>query len=158
MTRANLAVSALLLCTLTCGCKISSEHESSAPPRPAQPVIPGGIDVIENTNLAHSDNAAAVLRSCGRPASDHVLAIYNKLNQGPVRRIVYKQKKLVTIEFIPTHPIERSQAKGHLTAKLPAGSVWRFDVAHAPSELDAITAARLQLLLPCAAKPLRSEF
>jgi len=158
MTRTTLAVSATLLCALTFGCKSTSERINSAAEQPAQPSLPGGIDVSENHNVAHTDNAAQVIESCGKPSPDQVLPIYNKMNQGPVRRMVYRKQRLVTLEFSPTHPIARADAHHHLSAQLPAGSTWRFDIAHVPKELDVITAARMELFLPCAAKALRSEF
>jgi hypothetical protein len=159
MSRTSFAAFAILLCAFTLGCKPTSERMNEAAEHPtATAEQSGGVDVTENSAVAQTDNADQILQSCGPPSSDQVLPIYNKLNQGPIRRMTFHQRRLVTLEFIPSHPIERTSSNQKLTPQLPAGSVWRFDVAVVPKELDMITAARLKLFLPCASKALRNEF
>ncbi len=109
-----------------------------------------------------TDSAQQVMASCGRPSSDTVLAIYDKLNNGPVRRMVYHHlHRVMTIDFTPSHPLKRDpNAPKHAVppARLPAGSVWRFDEASVPKELDMITAGRVAVFLPCAGAALRAEY
>ena len=56
------------------------------------------------------DEAAQVLQTCGRPASDKILPIYTKLEHGPVRRLVYTGRRRVTLDFVPSDPQPHSRS------------------------------------------------
>jgi hypothetical protein len=126
----------------------------------------GGVAVKQVAANPTVDDAALVMARCGMPATDEVFPIYNHLNNGPVRKVLYRGKHTVLIEFIPSHPIlkdtvdQRRPLKGTegLPKELPAGSVWRFDAAMMKNEEEAITADRLAFLLPCASKALHPEY
>jgi hypothetical protein len=141
------------------GCQ--EEHPTSHPQifsSAVNPAAPATNEVGPGT----TDSAAQVMGLCGRPGSDTVLAIYDKLNNGPVRRMVYRHlHRVITVDFTPSHPLKRDpNASRHAVppARLPAGSVWRFDEASVPKELDMITAARVAVFLPCAGAALKAEY
>ena len=109
------------------------------------------------------DDAELVIARCGRPSYDAILPIYDKLDNGPVRRMIYRGRHALTLEFIPSHPIARFTetpapfAHGHLPLNLPADSVWRFDDARMQQE-EFLTTERINVYLPCASAALRKEY
>lgn len=109
------------------------------------------------------DDAARVVAACGPAAYDRVLAIYDKRDNGPLRRMVYHGRETVTIDFIPSVPLARKVVEEgplpqrRLQPLLPRGSVWRFDDAWMQKQ-EYLTADRIGLYLPCAAKALSYEY
>jgi len=110
------------------------------------------------------DDAQLVMASCGRPRSDAVLPIYDKLNNGPVRRMVYYFHRTVTFDFTPSHPIAKITTLRApfprpqvLPRHLPPDSVWRFDEARMDHE-TMLTSYRINFYLPCAATALKKEY
>ena len=111
------------------------------------------------------DDANRVLQACGRPTYDAILPIYDKLNNGPVRRMVYHGRHDITLEFIPSHPLARVTDQPApfphppitLPVTLPANSVWRFDDARMQEE-DLMISRRIKVYLPCAAGALAYEY
>jgi hypothetical protein len=157
---------ALLLASTACififGCKAAEERQKTSSGDQIVPPTQQGIAISEH-KTPNIDDANLVLADCGRPSSDTVLAIYDKMNNGPVRRVVFHTKRLVTVEFIPSHPLAKGARDAHhklikLPTSLPDGSVWRFDDAKVPKELDIITADRLAYFFPCGAKALHPEY
>jgi len=140
------------------GCQ--QEHPTSHPQLFEQKA--DGAPQTNEVGPGTTDSAALVMASCGRPGSDTVLAIYDKLNNGPVRRMVYRHlHRVITLDFTPSHPLKRDPNAPHHavpTPRLPAGSVWRFDEASVPKEIDMITAARVAVFLPCAGEALKAEY
>jgi hypothetical protein len=159
MHRPRTLAIASTVCIVLFGCQSPQERIESAPQNSnAQP----GIAIAEH-KTPNIDDADLVITHCGRPSSDIVLPIYDKMNNGPVRRIVFHTKRLVTVEFIPSHPITKGTKDAHhkpvkLPTTLPDGSVWRFDDVKIPKELDIITADRLAYFFPCGAKALHPEY
>ena len=122
-------------------------RESVAPP-PATPAI---------------NDAARVMESCGRPASDTVVAIYDKLHNGPVRRMAYLGRQFVELEFIPASPaarqtdVEAPFPPGvRAPAVAPPDTIWRFQSAHMQNR-EFVTTSRLEIYLPCAAHAMEKE-
>jgi hypothetical protein len=109
------------------------------------------------------NDAALVLETCGRPASDTVVPIYDKLHNGPVRRMVYQGRQLVELEFIPASPVARQT---NVEAPFPPGerapaiappdTIWRFQSAHMENR-EFVTTSRLEIYLPCAAHAMEKE-
>ena len=109
---------------------------------------------VKITPGADTDDAAVVLRACGQPATDRVLAVYNRADEGPIRRMVFTGNQEVTVDFLPSLPLVRhSSTFNHavLQPELPQGAVWLFDEARVSGE-ELHTSQRLQPYLPCAAK------
>lgn len=109
------------------------------------------------------DDAQRVKQACGEPASDTEQAIYDKVYNGPVRRMVYVNRQAIVMEFIPSLP--EARPAGHeapfppelrAPATPPPGSVWRFQTARV-GEREFLTSTRLSIYLPCAATALADE-
>jgi len=118
--------------------------EDAADPANAVRITPG----------ADTDDAKLILRACGQPSIDQVLAVYNRSDEGPIRRMVFSGTHEVTIDFLPSLPlIRRSSTFNHavLRPELPQGAVWLFDEARVAHE-EILTSQHLQPYLPCAAK------
>jgi len=111
------------------------------------------------------DDAELVTSRCGPPVSDRVLLIYDKINNGPVRRMVYFGKQEITFDFIPSVPRARATPEHEtyehfvedVRPELPPGAVWRFDDARV-RQADLLTSRRLKLYLPCASEALFQEY
>lgn len=109
------------------------------------------------------DDAQRVLEACGRPASDTVQPIYDKTYNGPVRRMVFRGRQLVALDYIPSLP---EAHVSHIPAPFPPperasptpppGSVWRFQGAFMENR-EFVTSTRLAIYLPCAAQALADE-
>jgi hypothetical protein len=148
-----------LACLIILGCKPirrpqraewDAQHDTSTQPHFVEP--------------PKIDDADLVIGRCGRPRSDAVLPIYDKLNNGPVRRMVFHAKRTVTFDFIPSHPIAKVTAVRApfkrppvLPRHLPPDSVWRFDDARMDKE-EMLTSNRINFYLPCAAAALAKEY
>ncbi len=113
--------------------------------------------------LAVVDDAERVIESCGQPAGDTTQAIYDKMYNGPVRRMIYFNRQPIVVEFIPSLPEARQS--GHeapfppelrAPATPPPGSVWRFQAVRM-GEREVMTSTRLSIYLPCAALALADE-
>lgn len=120
----------------------------SAPPPSPTPVV---------------NDAALVIETCGRPASDTVAAIYDKLHNGAVRRMVYQGRQIVELEFIPAAPLahqtdtEAPFPPGERAPAIaPPDTVWRFQSAHMQNR-EFVTTSRLEIYLPCAAHAMGKE-
>jgi hypothetical protein len=127
-----------------------AEHAQNSLP-PNQPLPPQG------------DDAERVMEACGRPSSDTVQAIYDKLYNGPVRRMVYRGRQVVTLEYIPSLPAAHQT---DVPAPFPPGlraspypppnAVWRFQAARMENQ-EFLTSKRFEIYLPCAAHALADE-
>lgn len=93
------------------------------------------------------DDAALVLGACGRPGSDRVVILRDKLHDGPVRKVSYSGLRYVTLEFVPAEGATRSAS----------ATPWRFSVAHM-AEKEIMTSSGLEPALPCAAKALSQAY
>jgi hypothetical protein len=121
--------------------------EDAADPQNRVKIVPG----------ADVDEAKMVLRACGEPSIDRVLAVYNRDDNGPIRRMIYTGSQEVTLDFLPSLPLVRhSSTFNHavLQPELPQGAVWLFDEGRVEHE-ELRTSKRLQAYLPCAAKALQ---
>jgi len=99
-----------------------------------------------------TDNAAAVIASCGPAGSDNIMTINDKYYAGTVRRLVYRSGREITFDFIP---LQTNSSSGR-----PANSsntIWRFNEAHVENQ-RLLTAANIKFYLPCAANALAKEF
>ena len=109
------------------------------------------------------DDAERVMEACGRPASDTVQPIYDKIYNGPVRRMVYRGRQVVVIEYIPSLPTAHQTdvpapfpPPERAPAYPPPNAVWRFQSARMENR-EFVTSTRLEIYLPCAARALRDE-
>lgn len=107
------------------------------------------------------DEAQLVLNGCGRPATDVVLPIYDKQDHGPVRRMTFRGRRVVVVEFVPwmaagtvvpTTQVPRPAPN----VEMAADTVWEFSEARMENE-ELLTSTRLAVYLPCAAKALEKE-
>jgi hypothetical protein len=149
-----------LTCLLAFGCLTLGCKEERLPPR-EQTVHAPQTKFIEPP---HIDDANLVIARCGHPRSDAVLPIYDKLNNGPVRRMVFRGTRTLTFDFIPSHPIPKITTATapfphpqKLPTTLPPDSVWRFDEARLGKQ-EMLTTNRVKLYLPCAAEALVKEY
>jgi hypothetical protein len=147
-----------LACVVLAGCKVEKLPSREQVQQQNQAKDQAGLtpQVVPSPNI---DDAQLVLSACGQPASDQVLAIYNKMNNGPVRRMVYRGRRVLTLDFVPSIPQARA-VKGPMRAAPPtppAGSVWRFDEARMEKE-ELMTSARVGVYLPCAGAALAKEY
>jgi hypothetical protein len=104
-----------------------------------------GVPVQYLASADPDDDAQDVILRCGTPTADTILTSDSPYNNGPVRRLYYRRKRPVMLEFIPG-------------SKSGATTDWRFDDAKVRDELDIITADRLDYFLPCAAHTLKPNY
>lgn len=96
---------------------------------------------------AARDDAAEVLRLCGRPGSDRSATVQDALHHGPVRRLFYQGLRPVTLEFVPANDAPTPDAV----------RLWRFSVA-LMEDKQVLASERLKPWLPCAAEALGDEY
>jgi hypothetical protein len=109
------------------------------------------------------NDAARVIEACGQPLSDTTVAIFDKLYNGPVRRMTYRGRQIIIVEFVPANPEAHQtdipapfpQPERGPTSVSP-DTVWRFQTAHMQNR-EYLTSKHLDIYLPCAAGALRDE-
>ena len=126
------------------------ERAQTALPR-SQPLAPA------------TDDAERVLEACGRPGSDTVQPIYDKLYNGPVRRMIYRGRQLVMLEYIPSLPVAHQTytpapfpPEERASPYPPPNAVWRFQAARMENQ-EFLTSKRFEIYLPCAAHALADD-
>ncbi len=156
---------AVLMCLLAVSCVGCRIEDSPSRREVAQQGRADRADRIAPppSHISVVDDAQRVVDACGQPASDTTQAIYDKIYNGPVRRMIYFNRQPIVVEFIPSLP--EARLAGHeapfppelrAPATPPPGSVWRFQTVRM-GEREIMTKTRLSIFLPCAAKALEDE-
>jgi len=136
---------------LTAGCKV--ERPPAPEPQDVQKKAQADGTAVTVLNTPTTDNAAAVIASCGPAGSDQVITVTDRTATGPVRRLVYGSgQRQTTLDFIP---LQTGSGNGQATTS--SNTAWRFSQAVVDNQ-RLVTAANVRVYLPCAANALANEF
>jgi len=137
----------------TAGCKVeelTKREQQEDAKKNAHLAVESAITAVPTPT---TDNAAAVIASCGPATSDQVVSINDRTESGPVRRLVYgRGSRQTTLDFLP---LQTNSSGGH--AATPSNTVWRFNQALVDNQ-RLLTAENIRVYLPCAANALAKEF
>jgi hypothetical protein len=141
------------------GCR--TEHPPSRQQLESEDVARIAATPVGPSPVSHVDDANRVLARCGSPMSDEVLSVFNKLQNGPMRRMTYTNGQDVTLDFIPAIPVAHASNAQAMMQRpgggpVPSPVIWHFNEAHMQQQ-DMLTAKRLAFYLPCAAAALYPE-
>lgn len=142
----NVMLAAMLAGTiLLAGCRVEKLPSREQQQQEKDSKLAAKTSVTE-IQVPTTDDAALVIAACGPAASDQVVSINDKTENGTVRRMVYSGSHPTTLDFLPLQ--NNSSA---------SNTVWRFNEAIVDNQ-KLLTAANIRVYLPCAANALAKEF
>src|ERR1700685_4495446 len=91
--RSAAALVLLLTCLQLAACKTEMLRTKDEKIKEDAASGQGAVKIVPGADI---DDAQLVLRACGQPSADRVFAVYNRSDNGPIRRIVYPGTQEIT--------------------------------------------------------------